>query len=42
MLSEFVLSPFSKQQWTDGSEGVFIRGGLILIAIGTTGYILNK
>ncbi|CAF1167902.1 unnamed protein product [Rotaria sordida] len=41
MLSAFELSQFSKQ-WTNVPEEVFIRGGLALIAIGTTGYILNK
>ncbi|CAF1493616.1 unnamed protein product [Rotaria sordida] len=41
MLSKFEHSLFSKS-WVDGPEGILIQGGLALIAIGTTGYILNK
>ncbi|CAF1620703.1 unnamed protein product [Rotaria magnacalcarata] len=41
MLSKYELSLFPTQ-WIDGSEGIFIRSGLALIAIGTTGYVLNK
>ncbi|CAF3742127.1 unnamed protein product [Rotaria socialis] len=41
MFSKYELSLFSTQ-WIDGSEGIFIRSGLALIAIGTTGYVLNK
>ncbi|CAF1462729.1 unnamed protein product [Rotaria sordida] len=41
MLSKFDQSLFSKS-WVDGPEGILIQGGLALIAIGTTGYILNK
>jgi hypothetical protein len=41
MLSKSEFSPFPKQ-WADGPEGILIQGGLALIAVGTTGYILNK
>jgi hypothetical protein len=41
MLFNSSFSPFPKE-WADGPEGVLIRGGLVLIAIGTTGYVLNK
>jgi hypothetical protein len=41
MLFNSNFSPFPIE-WIDGPEGILIQGGLALIAIGTTGYILNK